>query len=307
MKNILHFQLFLIISFVDYSGYPQTISEIIPAIESFPPVTIPRTELRVLHSNIMNRDFEIYVKLPNSYHQGDSHYPVVYFTDGNRSFPMVENISFILEFPGDKVRESIVAGIGYPTNDLSDWSRLRTQDLTPTSVPAVENSTTNYLRKITGDENIYVKTGGAAEFMKFIKDELIPFMEKQYRIDAGERILAGYSYGGLFSILFMFHYPETFSKYFAGSPSLGYDQRVIFTYEKDYALSHNDLNASLYMTTGGQEEEKLIHNVMDMKDTLIKRNYPGFRIKTDVFEGQSHQSCYPVAVSRAFKVLLGTP
>lgn len=289
------------------NGYSQEISKNTPGEKNLPEVTIPRTELRTLHSIVMNRDFEIYIKLPYSYYTGKSVYPVVYFTDGNRSFPLVENTSFILEFPQARVKETIVIGIGYPSNDLSDCARLRTYDLTPTVVHAVENSTKKMLIRYTGNNNIIVKSGGASEFVKFIADELIPFIEANYRIDTNERTLAGYSFGGLFSLYFMFHHPGIFSRYFAGSPSIDYDQRAIFNYEKEYALVHGELKGRLFMTMGGLEGESAIRDMTDLKDSLMSRHYPELEIETHIFEGETHPSCYPAAVSRAFRFLQAIP
>ena len=307
MKDYLSFSFLIMLSCIIYSGRTQDISKNTPGEKTFPEVTIPRTELRMLHSAVINRDFEIYIKLPYSYYTGKSIYPVVYFTDGNRSFPLVENTSFILEFPKGKVKETIVIGIGYPSDDLSDWARLRTYDLTPTIVPAVENSTKNVLIQYTGNKNIIVKSGGSSEFVKFIADELIPFIEANYRIDTNKRMLAGYSFGGLFSLFFMLHRPGVFSSYFAGSPSLDYDQGVIFNYEKDYALVHRDLKGRLFMTMGGLEGESVIRDMTDLKDSLMSRHYEGLEIETHIFEGETHPSCYPAAVSRAFRFLQALP
>jgi uncharacterized protein len=307
MKDYLSIPFLMLLCGIISGGQSQDISRKSAVEESYLEVTIPGTQFRAMHSELLDRDFEIFIKLPNDYYTSGHVYPVVYFTDGNRSFPLVENISFILEFPADKVKETIAVGIGYPLNDLSDWARLRTNDLTPTVVPAVETAVRNRLIKYTGNENIIVKSGGAGEFIKFIVDELIPFMEASFRIDTNERMLAGYSYGGLFSLFFMLQRPGIFNKYFAGSPSLDYDQRVIFKYEKDYALSHEDLKGRLYMTIGGLEGDEDIRNMTDLKDSLVSRNYPGLWIESHVFEGETHQSCYPAAFSRAFTVLQAIP
>lgn len=307
MKDYFSFSLFILLSCIICSIQAQEILKNARSEKKYPEVPIPRTELRTLHSSVMNRDFEIYVKLPYSYYSTRGTYPVIYFTDGNRSFPLVGNTSFILEFPQDKVKETIVIGIGYPSYDLSDWARLRTYDLTPTVNPAVENYAKNTLIRYTGNNDITVKSGGADEFVKFIAGELIPFIEASYRTDTNERILAGYSYGGLFTVFFMLEHPGTFSRYFAGSPSLDYDKRVIFNFEKEFSLVHQDLKGRLFLTMGGLEGESAIRDMTDLKDSLMSRHYPGLQVETQIFEGETHSSCYPAAVSRAFKVLLAVP
>ena len=44
-----------------------------------------------------------------------------------------------------------------------------------------------------GLSNVDVETGGAPLFLDFIRDELFPFMETNYRIDTNMRMLSRYS------------------------------------------------------------------------------------------------------------------
>ena len=74
-----------------------------------------RTETKVIHSNIVGEDFEIYISFPVDYFQNDTIlYPVLYSTDGNRNFNLVSNIVNILSFPGNEIPRIFVVGIGYP-------------------------------------------------------------------------------------------------------------------------------------------------------------------------------------------------
>jgi hypothetical protein len=57
------------------------------------------------------------------------------------------------------------------------------------------------------------------------------------------------------------------------------------------------------MTMGRLEGEKSINNLMNLQDSLISRKYPGLQVTSDIFEGETHSSCMPAAVSRAFKIL----
>jgi predicted alpha/beta superfamily hydrolase len=150
---------------------------------------------------------------------------------------------------------------------------------------------------------VEAKTGGAAKFLECIEKEVFPFMESNYRISAAERGLGGYSYGGLFSLYVLFKRPELFSHYFAGSPSIRYDKGILYTWEEEFAATHNDLNASLFMTAGGAEDSVMIANVLKMAAQLESRNYPGLKVETTVFPDETHMSCVPAAWMRAFRVL----
>jgi hypothetical protein len=83
---------------------------------------LSRTETKILHSNIIDQDFEIYISFPVNYFQNDiSFYPVLYCTDGNRNFNMVSNIINVLSFPGNEIPKILVVGIGYKIKGLEDW------------------------------------------------------------------------------------------------------------------------------------------------------------------------------------------
>jgi enterochelin esterase-like enzyme len=55
--------------------------------ESYPQVSIPNTEERVLYSKTMDYEYGIYVTLPRSYKDNpDRIYPTLYIIDGNQYF-----------------------------------------------------------------------------------------------------------------------------------------------------------------------------------------------------------------------------
>jgi predicted alpha/beta superfamily hydrolase len=286
-----------------FNGFSQTKDESMFDASKDSEVTIPNTEMRRLYSRIVNQEFCIYVQLPYDYFSDSiSVYPVMYITDANRSFPLVANISTILGFPKRDFPEVIIIGIGYDIKGMEEWGALRTRDLTPTSVTEVDQDTEKLIFKMSGRE-IDVKSGGASKFLDFIVQELIPFIETNYRVSKTDRILGGYSFGGLFAVYALFHKPEYFNKYFAGSPSLYYDNRISFQHEEEYAQKNKDLDAEIFFSVGGLEDSVMISDMEKMVTILHSRNYPSLKIESHVFENEDHRSCYAVAVMRAFKIL----
>jgi predicted alpha/beta superfamily hydrolase len=274
-----------------------------PQAEDFPVVSVPNTELRTFHSSILNQEMNIYIKLPVTYYTNSQKiYSALYFTDANRSFPMVANMVSIFEVPLPAEPEIVIIGIGYKIKDMADWGAWRTRDLTPTNVPAVDTTWNKLLSGITGRQ-FDVKSGGAATFLDFIGKEVIPFVESNYRVSPTNRGIGGYSYGGLFSLYVLFKQPDMFTLYYAGSPSISYDKGVLFKYEKEYASLHKDLNVSLFMSAGGSEDSLMVSNVNKMADLLRSRNYPGLKVGSHVFPYETHQSCYPSSIMRALRVL----
>jgi predicted alpha/beta superfamily hydrolase len=274
-----------------------------PDVKTYTSVSVPNTEMRTFYSSILNQEMNIYIKLPISYyHNPQKVYQALYFTDANRSFPMVANMVSIFEVPRLVEPEIIVIGIGYKIKDLADWGAWRTRDLTPTNIPALDTTWATMLTRMTGRQFV-VKSGGAATFLEFIVREVFPFVESNYRVSPTGRGIGGYSYGGLFSLYVLFKQPELFSIYYAGSPSIDYDKGVLFNFEREYASTHKDLNAKLFMSAGMSEDTMMVNNMKKMADLIQSRNYPGLTVETHVFPGETHESCYPSSIMRALRVL----
>jgi uncharacterized protein len=272
-------------------------------LNNYPLVSIPGTETRSFYSKILEQEMVLYIKIPATYKTDTQKiYPCWYVTDANLSFAMIADMANIFEVPVIVEPEIFIVGIGYKIRDMGDWGAWRTRDMTPTNIPSSDIYWAGVFSKFAGRQ-VKVKTGGSAKFLECIEKEIFPFKESNYRVSSTDRGLGGYSYGGLFSLYVLFKQPELFSIYYAGSPSIKYDKGVLYTYEKEYADTHNDLNATLLITAGGAEDSVMIANVHKMTAQLESRNYPGLKVKTTIFPDETHQSCVPSALMRAFRVL----
>jgi uncharacterized protein len=272
-------------------------------LNNYPLVSIPGTETRSFYSKILEQEMVLYIKIPATYKTDKQKiYPCWYVTDANLSFAMIADMAKFFEVPVIVEPEIFVVGIGYKIRDMGDWGAWRTRDMTPTNIPSSDTYWAGVFSKFAGRQ-VDVKTGGSAKFLECIEKEVFPFMESNYRASSTGRGLGGYSYGGLFSMYVLFKRPELFSLYYAGSPSIKYDKGVLYTYEKEYAAIHKDLNATLFMSAGGAEDSAMIANVHKMAAQLESRNYPGLKVETTVFPNETHQSCVPSALMRAFRVL----
>lgn len=263
-----------------------------------------RTETKVLHSKMIGEDFEIYISFPVDYFRNDTtFYPVLYSTDGNRNFGLISNIVNILSFPGNDIPKLLVVDIGYKIKGLEDWAAWRQRDLLPTNDSAADKQWVKLLERLSGRDDIVSKSGGASKFLDFIREELIPYIGSNYRVKQNDRALIGYSYGGLFTLFALFKYPETFQRYYAGSPSIWWDNKVIFNYEKDYASNHKDLPAILFMSQGSLEDNSSIADMYEMAGRLESHNYKNLKLETQIFDGEDHPSCYPAGITRALRII----
>jgi predicted alpha/beta superfamily hydrolase len=241
-----------------------------------------------LHSTIVGDDYTISIALPAGYNTSHSSYPVLYVTDANSNFTTAAQMTRRMSQDG-KIPSMIVIGIGYRTDSLARILRLR--DMTPDHDPSLRRS----------------HAGRSSYFLQFIKEELMPFVRQHYRTSP-DAVYAGMAIGGVFGLYVLFHEPETFHRYLIASPSIWYDSSVLFKYEQQYARTHHDLPARLYLSAGGREETeanftRMETNVKRLDDLLAHRHYPGLQLRTQVLDGETHSSVFPAALNKGLRAL----
>lgn len=266
-------------------------------------ISLENTEVLTLHSEISQHDYEIWISLPRSYSSGSQRYPVIVLTDAFRLFLTTKGMMDVFTNPYTLVPESILVGIGYGGGPeaTQKWAVGRTRDLTPVKDTAQERSFATMVRGL-GYQIDEVETGGAPELMAFIKQELLPYMDEHFRTDPENRMLMGYSFGGLFGCYVLFHDPELFDMYLLGSPSLHYGNEITFRYEEVYAAEHKDLNARVFISSG-ELEEFAVPRLERFEQQLRSREYKHLYLKKVIFEDESHVTCGPAAISRGLVTL----
>lgn len=248
--------------------------------------SLPRTSY--LHSAIVGDDYMISVALPAGYNASQSSYPVLYVTDANSNFAAAAQLTRRMT-QNKELPPIIVVGIGYRTDSLAKILRLR--DMTPDRDPLLRRS----------------HAGRSAFFLRFIKEELMPFVKKNYRASP-DAFYAGMAIGGVFGLYVLFHEPETFHGYLIASPSIWYDSSVLFKYEQEYARTHPDLPVRLYLSAGGKEEAEagfthMETNVRKLSELLAGRHYPTLHLQTQVLEEETHFSVFPTALNHGLRTL----
>jgi predicted alpha/beta superfamily hydrolase len=250
--------------------------------ETYPPVVMPGTQVRTLKSTSNGRSYDIYIRLPGDREEHpDRTYPVLFVLDGQWDFKLLDSVHGGLLYD-EFVPEMLIVGITY-SGDSPDYDALRAQDMTPVPVEYVPGS------------------GGAPQFLAFIKDELIPFIEANFPADPSRRILLGSSYGGLFTLYAMFENPELFSGYIAASPAVPYADWAVSQQEAAYAGKRQDLPVRLFISVG--ELERLAEPVDMFIEEINQRHYTGLVLETQVIEGERHAGNKPEAYNRGLRFI----
>jgi predicted alpha/beta superfamily hydrolase len=182
-----------------------------------------------IHSEILGEKREILIGLPAGYQSSTESYPVLYLLDGDGHFHHTTGtIGFLAD--NNKIPPMIVVGIK---------NTDRTRDLTP---PVVLD---------TAFQSRLPTAGGADNFLKFIKDELIPYVDSHFR-SAPYKILVGHSLGGLLAVHSFINDPEMFQGYIAISPSLWYDNQSFYESAREFLKQRDSLSQTFYMTMGNE-------------------------------------------------------
>ena len=116
-------------------------------------------------------------------------------------------------------------------------------------------------------------------------------IEADYHTRPNHRILAGHSFGGLFTLYALFRQPRLFASYVACSPSLWYGNKTMFMYEESFAKRHRQLPVKLYVGIGGLEEEKkyqMVSDVYRFAALISSRKYKGLSLTRQIVENCDH-------------------
>jgi hypothetical protein len=255
-------------------------------------VTIPNTELHALNSSIVNQEFSIFIALPDAYSSGGKVYPVLYMVDANADFGIVTGTLRSLTFLND-IPEVVVVGIGYPVENFKGALGFRTRDLTPTETDWYVTR----LKSIIPDAPADAGSGGAANFLRFIREELMPFVNNTYRVMPEDNAFMGFSLGGLFALYALFNQPDTFARYIAGDPSLWWNDGILFSLENEFASRNGDVSAKVFLSVSGNDAEYMIADMYRMADSLRSREYKDLKLTTRFFDSETHTSGFPAFVS----------
>ena len=196
-----------------------------------------------IESSHVNDTFRIFIGLPSKF-EPEKQYPGIFALDGNASFAALTGTQRMLT-QGAEVPPSIVIGIGYIGDSLSEAMANRNRDYVPTDPGEYE------FRALGGK----VKAGGVA-FLRFIQEELKPCLTDRYPLDLHNCTLQGISLGGLFATWVLLTEPENFKNYILGSPAIWWRSEQVWEWEEEYAGRHENLSASVFISAGALEEEE---------------------------------------------------
>ena len=207
-------------------------------------------------SSILNKEKAFALYLPKGYESSQRRYPVLYLLHGG-------------------------------TGNQNDW--IQKGELQRIADKAIEEGKSAPMIIVMPDaEMTYYMNNvdGKYQFEDFFVQELIPYIEKEYRCRTGKqyRAISGLSMGGYGSLLYAIHHPELFSACAAMSPGIRTDEQINDMPHKDYLRRYGSAmgelkegepritdfwkqNSILYLVKQMKEEQKkLVRFYIDIGD-----------------------------------------
>jgi predicted alpha/beta superfamily hydrolase len=256
------------------------------AKSQFPAVSIPGSELRKITSTIVSgQEYELQILLPGGHEGSNKKYPVLYLMDSQWDFPLVKSLYGQQYFDGF-IPEMIIVGVTWGGINPNPDS-LRARDYTPTN------------------EKRMIQSGGADKFLSFMRNELFPFIESNYKADNNNRTLMGCSLGGLITLYTLFTQPDLFTGYAAASPAIGWDSELLRKYETDFAKKKLDKPVRVYMTIGDVERSRLAYEIFAAE--MKERNYPSVSLVSKVLENTGHSGTKTETFGRGLQYIFERP
>ena len=220
-------------------------------------------------SGELNNERTIKIYLPESYKQDSTRvYPLALVLDAEYLFDIYVANSKLFALK-DKAPEQIVVGI---------YQNQRNERKTDCEVNA--NS---------------MLTESSSKFYKFIKNELLNYIEDSYRISPF-RTIVGNTITANFTNYFMVENENLFNAYININPSYSTDISELFRGK----IPSIDSNTYYYLNTGdynGEQKDKAIETVYYVLKNFENEN---FKYKYDVFDGSTRISSIGQAISGSF-------
>ena len=190
---------------------------------------------RTIHSEILGEDRLLSIYLPYGYDSADDRYPVLYLNGATTYLHLAQAAAATETLDGhSKTPQMIVVGV-----DWIDGMR----DYMPVALPNRPG-------------------GGKADvYLSFMLEELIPFINTNYRT-ADYRILSGYSTAGIFVVSTFLSNPEAFDAYVAASAELGWANDHFTKAFQERLSGYDSADKSIYLSYGSDDYQESVVDVM---------------------------------------------
>jgi len=251
---------------------------------------LSHTQVIPIKDTKTGRNYELYLKLPENYSEDSvQKYPVIYYTD---AMWHVEILSSSTEF---MLEDVILVGISWQIDINEDLKKEAGDHVSRYRDYSISKSNnTEYQTKY--------QFGQASTHLDFIRNDVIRYIDNNYRTDTDSRTYFGYSLSGEFGAYILLTKPETFDNYIIGSPSIKNEVPLLSELNTAFGSfestdRNSSLNANVFIAHGSLEKEAA-EPIDSLIDILNRRRDDGLSLQKKVIEGD-HSSAFPMTAVRS--------
>lgn len=216
-----------------------------------------------LYSSILQEDRPIKIHLPENYQAKGQGLPVLYVLDAEHD----DHFGKVIRDAGALAATGVTPGMIIVGIENTD----RLMDM---NVPDFEYQGRSV-------------DGRATEFLEFIRQELIPHIDRSYHT-TDYRIVFGVSSSATFSMYAMVTRPETFDAYIASSPSFFVNVEILQDHTRRFLAGEQWRHRVLFMVLGTEDHEIRVRQTREYAAMLEQLAAPGFKWEMRVMEGLGH-------------------
>jgi len=204
-------------------------------------------------SDVLQQNRRYMVSLPERYYSSNRHYPTLYVVDGDFQFQHTSALVTNLSRMG-KIPPMIVIGVA-------------------------NQGQPDYIYQTTWQSEHNDEYGGAPLFNKYLEQELVPIIKKDFRTNS-QQALAGYSLGGLFTAFVMMQENTSFNAFLAMSPSAWFDNNSINEKLALYISKTKKALPPLFLSVANEEEMGVRKLVTELKNSYKEKQPWHWQFKT---------------------------
>jgi predicted alpha/beta superfamily hydrolase len=241
-------------------------------------------ETFTIESKVLGEKRRINVYLPPGYTESrDLRLPVLYMPDGGLAEDFLHVAGLVQVSVGNEtMRPFVLVGIE---------NTERRRDLTgPT--------------KNADDKKAAKVVGKSEAFRKFIRDELMPQVNRRYRTTK-ETAIVGESLAGLFVVETFLLEPDLFDTYIAIDPSIWWNDQGLVKIAGERLRARPKLEKTLYLAQSS--EEKVEGVARRFVDVLQASAPPGVRWHYQRMPTEKHATVFHPAALKAFRTVFHPP
>lgn len=251
-----------------------------PAPMVSPGYTMPFTQVWDMAS-ADGEIYRIFVSYPGEGTPPEDGYPVLYVLDGNASFAGFAEARRLQEHTA--IGQSLVVGVGYPTDDAYDARRLNDYTAPLLDPPPRQwRSLAKY------------RSGGRQKFLDFMTGPLRAEIDRRFRTDPDRQSLFGHSLGGLFALHALYERPQAFHSIVAASPSMEWNEQGMLADERAFgerlAAGRIGRTSRLMVVTGDRDTDDDPEPARALVDRLDRLSGYGLRVRLHRYPDEVHVS-----------------